>query len=78
LPATVIAWPSSWWTPASTGQSCGLVAFRIDCTKDVRNWSRRTAVARDGDVIDNLGGAGPLPDPFVVCDVGTDGYGPSS
>jgi len=37
-----------------------------------------TVVACDGGVIDNLGGAGPITDPFVVCDVGTDGYGPSS
>jgi hypothetical protein len=35
-------------------------------------------VAAEGEVLDGVGGAGPLPDAFVVCSVGSTTYGPAS
>ena len=37
-----------------------------------------TVIGRDGDVLDHMGGSGPSPDAFHVCDVGPVNYGPSS
>lgn len=35
-------------------------------------------IAADGDVLDGIGGSGPLPDAFSVCTVGSTTYGPAS
>jgi hypothetical protein len=37
-----------------------------------------SVVAAEGEVLDRIGGAGPLPDAFAVCSVDSTTYGPAS